>query len=117
MDLTALDSRAALGTDRATSHRPTSSSREFTTVRRFSAVQPRVVRVIIGRLGDSVRLSAPDLDIVVDAADWQKGWAGFITRVRALPNRECFRFDLGRTTAKEIREGLDAPEDEVWKES
>ena len=119
MDLTVLDSRAALGTDRATSHRPTSSWSEFTTVRRFSAVQPRVVRVIIGRLGDSVRLSAPDLDIVVDAVDPHKAWAEFLTTVRdlPLPKRQWISFDVGPTRANEIREGLDAPEDEVWKDS
>jgi hypothetical protein len=75
--------------------------------------------VIIGRLGDAVRLSAPDLDIVVDAVDPRKAWAEFLTTVRNLPlsKRQWISFDVGPTRANEIREGLDAPEDEVWKDS
>jgi len=117
MDLTLLDSRAALGTDRVTSRRGGSAWSELTTARHFSTVQPRVVRVIIGRLGESVRLSAPALGIVVDAADSHKAWEEFLASVTGLPGREWLSFDLGPTRAEEICEGLDAPEDEVWKDS
>jgi hypothetical protein len=75
--------------------------------------------VIVGRLGDSVRLSAPALDIVVDALDPHKAWAEFLTAVRNIPDdkRQWISFDVGPTRANEIRGGLDAPEDEVWKDS
>jgi len=111
-----LDSRASLGSD---IHRGgktrTEPVEESTYIGECRAI--RVVRVILGRLGDCVRISAPDLDIVVDDADIESGWTRFLASVRARPDAGWLAFDVGPTRPEELDAGLDAPEDEDWSSS
>jgi hypothetical protein len=72
------------------------------------------VRVVVGKCGGVVRLSAVDIDIVAEGETFEEGWAVFLEEVRRHPDAPCLVFDVGPTRRDEIEGGLDAPEDEDW---
>ncbi len=74
------------------------------------------IRVIVGHLGHTVRMSAPDLNIVVQGSDRGEAWSRFLEEIRKRGDSAWLSFDVGPTRADEIAEGLDAPEDEDWAE-
>lgn len=122
MRLAELDSRTSLGSDvdRMVSQtwcreyaRPTLSE-----VSAFSApwIDLREVRVIVARLGACSRVSAPALDIVVDAESFEQAWRYFLDRVSERDDSPWLAFTVGPTLREEIADGLDADPDEVWPE-
>ena len=74
----------------------------------------RTIRVVAGRFGPMIRLSAAELDIVVDGESLDEAWAMFLGEARTLPEAVGAMFDLGTLTEEEIAAALDAPEDESW---
>jgi hypothetical protein len=74
------------------------------------------IRVIVGQLGHMVRMSAPDLDIVVEGANRGEAWALFLDETKKRDDGAWLSFDVGPTRRDEIEEGLNAPEDEDWSE-
>jgi len=103
------DSRSSLGTD---VFRPWARD----AARETSHVFARVIRVVIGRLGSIVRLSAADLDIVADGATWEEAWGEFVGAVRQRDDVSWLSFDVGPLRPNEVESALDAPEDESWAE-
>ncbi|MHC4475688.1 MAG: hypothetical protein ACYTEL_08580 [Planctomycetota bacterium] len=83
---------------------------------RFGCRRKHTVRVIVGRLGSMVRMSAPQLDIVVDGATEQEARKAFLQEASKRQDSAWLRFDVGPTKAEEVSEGLNAPEDEDWPE-
>ena len=113
MTLAELDSRTFLGTDIKYSHYPDRpSSIEVSII-----YPPRQkVRVILGELGDIVRMSAPELNIVTEGSNRVETWAKFLEKIRKRDDSAWLTFDVGPTRPEEITEGLNAPEDEDWSE-
>jgi len=111
MNLAELDSRERQGTDINHHTYPTRINKETTT---WPCV--RRIRVIIGKLGSVERLSAPELDIMAEGADFSEAWNSFLDLVRKREDCSWLTFDLGYTRPSEIAEGLDIPEDEDWAE-
>jgi len=77
------------------------------------------VRVILGKFGNVVRMSAPELDIITEGSNRDEAWAKFleVLKIRFKPEDNAwFSFDVGPTRREEIEEGLNAPEDEDWTE-
>jgi len=116
MNLAGLDSRALSGTDIKYSPYPDSPLGVEASI----LYPPKqTVRVILGELGDIVRMSAPDLDIVTEGSNRQEAWSKFLEEItrRFEPDESAWlRFDVGPTRPKEIAEGLNVPEDEDWSE-
>jgi hypothetical protein len=83
---------------------------------RFNPPRKQTVRVIVGKLGQFVRMSAPELDIVVDGATAEEARKYFREEVAKRGHGVWLRFDVGPTRREEIEKGLDAPEDEDWPE-
>lgn len=111
MNLAGLDSRVAFGTDIEPSNYPDRPSR----VERSILYPPRqTVRVILGELGDIVRMSAPELNIVTEGSNRVEAWSKFLEEIRRRDDSAWLTFDVGPTRAEEIAEGLNAPEDEYW---
>jgi len=116
MALIELDSRTLLGTDIEYSHYP---DRPFGVETCILYPPRQKVRVILGELGDIVRMSAPDLDIVTEGSNRDEAWAKFLDELRRrfVPDESAWlTFDVGPTRREEIAQGLDAPEDEDWAE-
>ena len=113
MSLAGLDSRTFLGTDIEYSRYPDTPSGV-----EASMVYParHKVRVVLGQLGQCVRMSAPELDIVAEGSDREEAWTKFLEAIRARDDSAWLRFDVGPTRAEEIDQGLDAPEDEDWSD-
>lgn len=79
----------------------------------------RTVRVILGQLGQLVRMSAPEVDIVTEGSTPEEAWLKFREEIEerfGAEERIWFSFDIGPTRREEIAEGLNAPEDEEWPE-
>lgn len=113
MILNKLDSRENSGTDLEKSHYP-SKSDSFRIFRIYP--QRETVRVIVGKLGDVVRFSAPRLNIVSQAANKEQAWTKFLAEARKREDSVWLRFDVGPTRPEEMEKGLNAPEDEDWSE-
>jgi hypothetical protein len=117
MSLAELDSRTLFGTDIEYSHYPESPS---SGVEAYVIYPPKLtVRVILGELGDIVRMSAFELNIVTEGSNRLEAWARFLDEIkrRFKPDESAwFRFDVGPTRPEEIAKGLDALEDEDWSE-
>lgn len=114
MSASSLDSRMSLGTDLERRYSaPGPYAREMSSSSIYYAPS-MIIRVIVGRLGSVVRMSAPVLDIVVDAINREDAWAKFLGVVRERDDFAWFRFDVGPTREEEIAMGLNAPEDEEW---
>ena len=112
MPVANLDSRAGLGSD-------------INRLQRYGLdeiwatgtwIKMRRVRVVLGNLGSMVRLTAPDLDVIVEGASFEETWSQFLNTVGQRGDSAWLWFDVGRTRPDEITAGLDAPEDEVWAE-
>jgi len=113
MTLLEMDSRTIVGTDIETSAYPDGPS---LPERRTIYPARQNVRVILCKVGDFVRMSAPELSIVVDGSSEGEVWERFLAKVRKRDDFVWMRFDVGPTRAEEIDAGLDAPEDEDWSE-
>lgn len=113
MDLLELDSRRPLGTD--IEGVPYGDSPRNAS---FYTLYPRkqTVRVIVGQFGDIVRMSAPELDIVVDGTGQGQALARFGEEIRKRQDSTWLAFDFGPSRPEEIAEGLNAPENEDWSE-
>ena len=77
------------------------------------------VRVILGQLGEFVRISAPEFDVVTEGSTPMEAWLKFLDEIgeRFRPDENAWlSFDVGPTRPDEIAEGLNAPEDEDWSE-
>lgn len=109
MTLTELDSGSGLGTDIV--YYP-----DEPTISSCYAVYPQrqTVRVILGQFGKVVRMSAPEIDIVVEGLSRDETWTKFLTEARKREDSVWLKFDVGPTRPEEIAEGLNAPEDEDW---
>lgn len=109
--LTELDSRACLGTDIERSRYPDAPDDVY-------VIYPArvVVRVILGEFGNVTRLSAPEIGIVAEGADYGAAWTAFLDEARKRDDAAWLTFDVGPTRREEIEKGLDAPEDEEWSE-
>ena len=107
-----LDSRVDLGTDIVR------FANWSNVLKEYLVVYPpnKHVRVIIGKLGSSIRISAPNLDLIVDGLTLQEVWEKFINKVRQRSDSNWLTFDVGPTRAEEIQEGLNVLEDEEWPE-
>lgn len=80
------------------------------------SAERQTVRVILGKFGEVVRLSAPKIDIVVEGQNPDDAWAKFLAEISKREDSASLSFDIGPTRQKEIAEGLNAPEDEDWSE-
>ena len=116
MSLASLDSRVGLGSDISRGRHFAEPWAEIRSGLGDQWVEMRQVRVVVGNWGPRVRLSAPELRILVDGPSFPEAWAEFVSVVRARPDSAWLSFDVGYTRAEEISAGLDAPEDEVWAE-
>lgn len=116
MSTVCFDSRGVRGTDIERRATPESSlSKESEETDLGSAwFKTRTIRVVVGRLGPKVRLSAAELDVVVDGETLDEAWATFLGEARGLPQTVGAMFDLGTLTEEEIAAAIDAPEDESW---
>ena len=76
----------------------------------------RTVRVVLGRLGSTVRLSAHDLGVVVDGDTIEQAWDHFLRAVGGRDDAAWLMFDVGPTRPEEVDAGIDASEDEDWSE-
>ncbi|MCP4711646.1 MAG: hypothetical protein GY869_23760 [Planctomycetes bacterium] len=74
----------------------------------------RVIRVVVGNFGSFYRLSAPDLDMVVDDESFEQAWSEFLSNVRERKDGACLTFDVAPTRPEEVAEGLNASEVEDW---
>jgi len=113
-----LDSRESLGSDihRGTPQRPLETSFEASTYTGDCRVI-RFVRVVVGYLGDVVRVSAAELGIVADGHSVESGWDAFLDMVSLRSDASWLAFDVGPTRTHEVDGGLDAEEDEDWSQS
>ena len=116
MSLSELDSRINFGTDieRLSAYPSGLCDDKFPET---LSLYPRLetVRVILGRIGPFVRLSAPSLDLVVDGKTKEQVWVKFLNEVvKICPDSAWLTFDLGATRPEEIQQGLDIDEDEDW---
>jgi hypothetical protein len=113
MTLAELDSRNLLGTDIEHSCYGDSPVGENGYI-----VYPKrqTIRVIISELAGIVRMSAPELDIIVEGADQGEVWRKFLEEIQKREDGAWLSFDVGPTRHEEIEQGLDAPEDEDWSE-
>lgn len=82
----------------------------------YFSPEMQTVRVILGKLGQLVRMSAPAIDIVVEGASIDETWAKFLEEIGKQDYRNWMSFDVGPTRREEIEEGLNVPEDEDWSE-
>ena len=112
MSLTELDSRTSLGTDIERVRYPDYPKSECTIY-----PKPQAVRVFFGNLGHVLRMSAPKLDIAVEASSKEEVWAKFLCEARKRDDSAWLTFDVGPTRREEIADGLNASEDENWCES
>ena len=112
MALVDLDSRTCLGTDIERSQYPDCPEIECTIYPTRQAI-----RVFLGNFGGAVRMSAPQLDIVVEASSKEEVWPKFLSEIRKRDDGAWLTFDVSPTRREEIVEGLNAPEDEDWSES
>ena len=117
MSLVDLDSRASLGSDIECSNYASLSSLKRVSGLGGTWFDIRQVRVIVGKWGHSVRMSAPDLDIAVEGANFEEAWGNFLEEARSHPDSSWLTFDVGYTRPEEVSEGLDAPEDEQWNQT
>jgi hypothetical protein len=76
----------------------------------------KTVRVITGKLGPLVRISAPEFDIIAEGLNQKEAWETFLNKIRNRDDCAWLAFDVGPTRCEEIEEGLNAPEDEDWSE-
>jgi hypothetical protein len=83
---------------------------------RFSRPRIQTVRVIVGKLGSLVRMSAHELDMVVEGETRDEAWREFLQAVGKRDDGAWLTFDVGPTRPEEIAEGLNVPEDEDWAE-
>lgn len=74
----------------------------------------RIVRVILGRFGEAVRLSAPEIGVVTEGQNPDEAWAKFLVEISKREDSASLSFDVGPTRRDEIIQGLNAPEDEDW---
>lgn len=116
MGLAYLDSRIGYGTDiERLTYPPIPGSTEAPIAISLYPLK-QDIRVIVGQLGHAVRMSAPDLDIVVEGIDGVEAWTKFLEEIKKRDDSAWLSFDVGPTRREEIEEGLNAPEDEDWSE-
>lgn len=114
MSLMQLDSRNLLGTDT-----------EYSNYRDYPAdidgcsryPTTRRIRIIIGRLNNIIRMSAPAIDIVAEGTNQNEAWINFLCEAKKCEDSDWFIFDIGPTKREEIEEGLNVSEDEDWSEA
>jgi hypothetical protein len=117
MSLSYLDSRLKYGTDvvERLTYPLTPGSEELPeSIKLYPPKQE--VRVIVGELGHTIRMSAPSLNITIDGTTPQEVWEKFLKVVKTRDDSAWLTFDVGPTRTEEIQEGLDAPENEEWPE-
>jgi hypothetical protein len=120
MNLIELDSRNELGSDvnrfNAQKWARSDMCRDFreTSSLYTNWTSFRHIRVIVGRLGNSVRLSAPALDLTEDGSSFKDAWKSFLDAVSKREDSPWLMFDVGPTNRDEITAGLDADPDEIW---
>jgi len=117
MSLTHLDSRIGYGTDiERLIYPPIPGSIENPSAINLYPLKQNI-RVTVGQLGHSVRMSAPDLNIIVEGSNRSEAWINFLEEIKKRDDGAWLSFDVGPTRREEIEEGLNAPEDEDWSES
>lgn len=80
------------------------------------SAERQTVRVILGRFGEVVRLSAPEIDVVTEGQSPDEAWAKFLVEISKREDSASLSFDVGPTRRDEIMAGLNIPEDEDWSE-
>ena len=80
------------------------------------SAERRTVRVILGRFGKVVRLSAPEIDVVTEGQSPDDAWAKFLGEISKREDSASLSVDVGPTRRDEIIQGLNTPEDEDWDE-
>ena len=112
-----LDSRVGYGTDiERLTYSPVPGSTETPpTINLYPLRQD--VRVIVGHLGNVVRMSAPSLELVVEGKDQGEAWVEFLNAIKQRDDCAWLAFDVGPTRQDEIEAGLNAREDEEWSDS
>jgi hypothetical protein len=115
-----LDSRIGDGTDigfgietRDSIYQSISTS-AITSTPSISYPTQRKVRVIIGFLGPMIRLSAKDLNLMVEGTNFIEAWSSFRELVYKREDSPFLTFDVDRLRPEEISQALDVPEDEDW---
>ncbi len=114
MTLAYLDSRMFFGTDIECSNFWDTPNMRDTYI---LYPKKQTVRVFLGELGKLIRMSAPDLDIVVEGSNKGEAWSKFLEQIKQRNDGAWLSFDVGPTRREEIKEGLNALEDEDWSES
>jgi hypothetical protein len=106
MSLTCLDSRSELGSDIDRNVREKPKRYQESSGLEGSWVEMRHVRVVFGKLGSFVRLSAPDLGVVAEGDSFEKAWGSFIGVILQRSDSAWLTFDVGPTRSEEVTEGL-----------
>lgn len=114
MSLAHLDSRAALGSDIDRRRYDVRTELEEGSSLGGPWIEMRQIRVVLGKLGPVVRLSAPQLDLAADGLDFDEAWATFLQLVADRSDSSWLTFDVGPLRDDEALQALDAPEDELW---
>ncbi|MDM8005515.1 MAG: hypothetical protein QUV05_05115 [Phycisphaerae bacterium] len=109
-----LDSRVAMGSDivRRAHGYPTDLAEGSSLGDAW--IEMRQIRVLVGQWGPAVRLSAPELDLVVDGQDFTEAWAAFLRDVTRRSDSAWLTFDVGSLREKELHLAMDASEEETW---
>lgn len=116
MILTGLDSRASLGTDIERTYYPYPEDPNGAVVY-IPYPKRQTVRVVLAQLGGQlVRMSAPEIGIIVEGSTAEEAWTRFLKEARKRDDSAWLSFDVGPTRQEEIAEGLNAPEDEDWSQ-
>ena len=111
---TLTDSRSALGTDIVRAPSGVRRPLERTNVGANWIELRTKVRVIVGQVGPSVRLTALGHNIQVEASSFANAWTEFIRIASHRSDYHWLTFNVGPPREDELRDALDAPEDESW---
>jgi hypothetical protein len=77
----------------------------------------KVIRVILGRLGEIYRMSAPKIGIATEGSNIAEAWKTFFDEINKRKDYANLTFDVGPTRRDEIAEGLNISEDEDWSDT
>jgi hypothetical protein len=76
----------------------------------------KAIRVILGRLGEIYRMSAPKMGLIIEGSNIAEAWEKFFAEMSRIEDSDL-TFDVGPTRRDEITEGLNVPEEEDWSGS
>lgn len=91
-------------------------SNSYTRSARERHLRRKTIRVILGRFGQTYKMSAPKKGVITEGQSPDEAWAKFLVEISKLEDVALLTLDVGPTRREEIFQGLNAPEDEDWDE-